>query len=154
LGVPQVLVPGCLDLITAGPWDDAAREFPNRTMFRHNPELTLVRLTAAEMAKLGSLFAAKANAAIGPTAILVPTRGLSVPDSEGGPFWDPEADAAFLDALQADLSPEIEVEVRDAHINDPEFADAAVDTLLGMLEGEAESAVASGQSVEEKGPVA
>lgn len=132
-GVPQVLVPGCVDFITCGTLPATEAEFPGRTMFRHNPELTLVRLDAAEMAELGTMFAHKANLATGPTAILVPTGGFSVPDVEGGPFWDPAADRAFLDALQAEIRPEIEVDVWDAHINDPEFADAAVDTLLGLL---------------------
>lgn len=148
-GVPQVLVPGCVDFITAGTLAATEAEFPGRTMFRHNPELTLVRLTAAEMAEMGSIFARKANAAIGPTAILVPTRGLSVPDVEGGPFWDPEADRAFLDAVQAEIRPGIKVDVWDCHINDPEFADATVDTLLGLIdEAGSASALALGQAAD------
>lgn len=148
-GVPQVLVPGCIDFITAGTLAATEAEFPGRTMFRHNPELTLVRLNAAEMAEMGSIFARKASAATGPTAILVPTRGFSVPDVEGGPFWDPEADRAFLDAVQAEVRPGIEVEVWDFHINDPEFADATVDTLLGLIgAAPSASAVALGQGAD------
>lgn len=144
-GIPQVLVPGCIDFITCGTWEASEVEFPGRTMFRHNPELTLVRLTADEMGRLGSIFARKANAAVGPTAVLVPTRGFSVPDAEGGPFWDPDADGAFLDALQAEIRPEIKVEVWDAHINDPDFADAAVDTLIALI---GDGAVALGQAAD------
>lgn len=144
-GVPQVLVPGCVDFITCGTWEASETEFPGRTMFRHNPELTLVRLTAEEMAELGTIFARKANAASGPTAILVPMGGFSVPDVEGGPFWDPPADRAFLDALQAEIRPEVKVEVWDSHINDPDFADAAVDTLITLI---GESALALGQGSE------
>jgi len=151
-GIPQVLVPGCIDFITCTTWEATEAEFPGRTMFCHNPELTLVRLTAAEMAELGRIFARKANAAIGPTAILVPTRGFSVPDAEGGPFWDPAADGAFLEALQAELRPGLEAELWDSHINDPEFADAAVDTLIRLIGdsgaelGEATQASAGGPS--------
>ena len=58
-------------------------------MFRHNPELTLVRLRKEEMAELGAIFARKANGATGPTAVLVPTRGFSVNDAEGGPVLGP-----------------------------------------------------------------
>jgi uncharacterized protein (UPF0261 family) len=144
-GIPQVLVPGCVDFITCGTWEATEAEFPGRTMFRHNPELTLVRLTAEEMGQLGTTFAHKANTAIGPTAILVPARGFSVPDAEAGPFWDPAADRAFLDALQAEIRPEVKVEVWDAHINDPDFADASVDTLVDLVD---ESAVALGRAAE------
>ena len=74
-GIPQVLVPGCVDFITCGRWEEAEREFPGRPLFRHNPELTLVRLNRDEMRQMGELFAQKANLAIGPTVICVPTRG-------------------------------------------------------------------------------
>lgn len=137
MGVPQVLVPGCVDFITCGPWPAAEAEFPGRVMFGHNPELTLVRLTAEEMAKLGGIFARKANAAVGPTSILIPRRGFSVPDAEGGPFWDPEADAAFVDALLAEVRDGISVDVRDAHINDRAFADATVEELLRLFDASA-----------------
>jgi uncharacterized protein (UPF0261 family) len=133
LGLPQVLVPGCLDFITAGNLEDTEREFPGRTLFRHNPELTLVRLTSAEMAELGAMFARKASGARGPTSILIPSRGFSVPDAPDGPFWDPEADGAFISTLTSQVSPSVKVEVLDAHINDPVFADAAVDELLALI---------------------
>jgi uncharacterized protein (UPF0261 family) len=135
-GIPQVLVPGCVDFITCGPWAEAEREFPDRVMFGHNPELTLVRLRSEEMAELGTIFAAKANQASGPTAVLVPKDGFSVSDVEGGPFWDPDADRAFIDALVSKLEDRVRVQVIDAHINDPGFADAAVDELLALLAGD------------------
>jgi uncharacterized protein (UPF0261 family) len=134
-GIPQVLVPGCVDFITCGPRAEAEREFPDRVMFGHSPELTLVRLRGEEMAELGAIFAAKANLSAAPTAVLVPKDGFSVSDVEGGPFWDPEADEAFIDALVSRLEDRVRVQVIDAHINDPGFADAAVDELLAMLTG-------------------
>src|SRR5262245_37549737 len=134
-GIPQVLVPGCTDFITAGPWEEAEEDFPGRAMFRHNPELTLVRLRPEEMAELGSIFARKANGSTGPTSILIPTEGLSVPDTEGGPFWDPEADGALIEAVEAEVRDGVRVRVIDAHINDAPFADAAVDELIGLIDG-------------------
>lgn len=134
VGIPQVLVPGCIDFVTCGSWADAEAEFPGRVMFRHNPELTLVRLRPEEMAEVGRIFARKANGARGPTAVLVPTRGFSVADVEGGPFWDPEADRAFIDTLLAELDPAASVEVIDAHVNDDAFADAAVNGLLRLID--------------------
>jgi uncharacterized protein (UPF0261 family) len=154
-GIPQVLVPGCVDFITTGPWSEAEEQFPGRAMFRHNPELTLVRLRPDEMAELGSTFASKANGSTGPTSILIPTCGFSVPDTEGGPFWDPEADQAFIDAVQAEVREGIKVRVIDAHINDAGFADAAVDELIGLIHSEpaaqAEQLASSGSDSGEEG---
>jgi uncharacterized protein (UPF0261 family) len=133
LGLPQLIVPGCLDLITTGGYDETVRDWPGRILYRHNPAFTLVRLTLDEMAELGRLLAAKANAAHGPVHICVPLRGFSVPDHPDGPFWDPDADAAFVTALQEAIAPSIEVECVDAHVNDPAFVDRVVDVFLSQL---------------------
>jgi len=132
-GIPQVLVPGCVDFITCGRWDDAEREFPGRLMFRHNPELTLVHLTVEEMAEVGRAFARKASTAAGPTTICVPMRGFSVHDCDGGEFWDRDADAAFVAALQEGLSTSVQLRLIDAHINDDDFSDIVVEQLLALL---------------------
>jgi uncharacterized protein (UPF0261 family) len=133
LGLPQVLVPGCLDLITTGRYEETEASWPNRSLYRHNPEFTLVRLTSDEMATLGRYFAEKANRALAPVRICVPLNGFSVPNYPGGPFWDPDADRAFLAALQETLSPQIEVDAVDAHINDVRFVDHVVNVLTEFL---------------------
>jgi uncharacterized protein (UPF0261 family) len=133
-GLPQILVPGCTDFITCGPLHQATAEFPDRTYFGHNPELTLVRLTAEEAATLGEVFAAKANKATGPTHIFIPTGGFSVPDAPGKPFWDPEANAAFISALRAHLGDHVRLTELDHHINDDAFIDDVLRALTEMLQ--------------------
>lgn len=133
-GLPQVLVPGCADFITTGPAEQAHREFPDRAYFEHNPELTLVRLTADEMAELGKLFARKANLSSGLTEVVIPQGGFSVPDTPGKAFWDPHADEAFVTTLRSELSDRVMLTVRDDHINDDAFIDYVLDTLLNLME--------------------
>jgi uncharacterized protein (UPF0261 family) len=133
LGLPQVLVPGCLDLITTGGFEETERSWPGRPLYRHNPAFTLVRLNALEMTTLGRTFAEKANRAVGPVRICIPLKGFSVPNHPDGPFWDPIADAAFAAALKETLAPEIEVDEIDAHINDLQFVDHVVDVLTMMV---------------------
>jgi uncharacterized protein (UPF0261 family) len=133
LGLPQVLVPGCLDLITAGRYEETEKNWPGRLLYRHNPEFTLVRLTRDEMAVLGRYFADKANRAVGPVRICVPLNGFSVPNHPEGPFWDPDADHAFVAALEERLSGEIAVDLVEAHINDVVFVDHVLDALAGVL---------------------
>jgi uncharacterized protein (UPF0261 family) len=133
LGLPQVLVPGCLDLITTGRYDETERSWPGRVLYRHNPEFTLVRLTRDEMALLGRQFAEKANRSVGPVRICVPLNGFSVPNHPDGPFWDPDADLAFVAALEENVSPQITVDVIEAHINDVRFVDHVVGALTQLL---------------------
>ena len=54
-------------------------------------------------------------------------------DREGGVFYDPAADAAFMDAAVAALGDAAPVVRLDMRINDPECARTAVDLLLRLL---------------------
>ncbi len=132
-GVPQVVVPGCIDMANFGPRATVPDRYNGRTLYEWNPTVTLMRTTAAENAEMGRIFAAKLNRAAAPVAVLIPLRGFSILDSPGERFWDPAADAAFTGALRADLRPNIPVEELDLNINDPAFADRAAEVLLEML---------------------
>jgi uncharacterized protein (UPF0261 family) len=132
-GVPQVLAPGCLDMVNFGAPETVPARYRDRQLYRWNPNVTLMRTTPEENAELGRILAEKANAARGPVAILLPLRGVSQLDSPGQPFWWPEADRALYDAITAHVRPGIPVEEIDANINDPAFADRAAGLLLEML---------------------
>ena len=132
-GVPQVVAPGCLDMANFGPRASMPAQYQDRQLYEWNPTVTLMRTTVDENARMGRIFAEKLNATRGPAKVLIPLRGFSMLDSPGERFWNPEADAAFVTALRADLQPGIVVEELDANINDPQFADRAAALLLGML---------------------
>ena len=133
-GVPQVVSLGALDMVNFGPRDTLPAEFEHRNIYVHNPQVTLVRTTPEECAKLGEIIAAKLNQATGPTALFIPLRGVSMIDAEGMPFHDPVADAALFDALRTNLDrSKVELVELDLGINDPAFADAMADRLLEML---------------------
>jgi uncharacterized protein (UPF0261 family) len=126
-GVPQVVAPGALDMVNFGP--DVPERFARRTLYVHNPTVTLMRTTPGEMAELGRRVAAKLAGATGPAVLFVPAKGVSALDAEGMPFHDPEADEACFDALAAYPST-----VRlDLHINDPEFGRAMADRLHELI---------------------
>ncbi len=133
LGLPQVVVPGCIDFSVHGRPESVPPHMAGRPVYTHNPEFTLVRTKADEMAALGAIFADRLNEATGPTAVMVPTRGLSIPSKPGDVFWDPQADAGFLAALRASLRPDVPLSTHEAHINDPEFARVVADTFLTLL---------------------
>jgi uncharacterized protein (UPF0261 family) len=132
-GVPQVISLGALDMVNFGPRATVPTQFRDRRFYQHNPNITLMRTTPEENDKLGKEIAEKASAARGPTAVLVPLRGVSAIDREGQPFWWPEADAALFQSLRNWMGSQVRLVEMDLHINDPAFAQAAADTLLQML---------------------
>lgn len=132
LGLPQVVVPACVDFSVNGPRAEVPERLRGRPAYYHNPEFTLVRLLPDEMAEVGHIMARKLNAAKGPVVVVVPTRGLSIPNVPGGVFWDPEADARFLDAMRGDLRSDIPLITVEAHANDPDFADRVAGEYLKL----------------------
>jgi uncharacterized protein (UPF0261 family) len=132
-GIPQVVSVGALDMVNFGPRDTVPEAFAGRHFHVHNPNVTLMRTTAAECARLGEVIAGKLNRATGPTTVMLPLRGVSALDRPGQPFHDPDGDRALFEALRRHLKPGIAVLEIDAHINDVAFADAIADTLLEAL---------------------
>lgn len=123
-GVPQVVSLGALDMVNFGPRSSVPERYQARTLYEHNPEVTLMRTNEQECAALGELLAARLNASRGRRAVVVPTGGLSMISVPGAPFHDPTADAALVDSLTAALEPSVELHVLDTHVNDPQVADA------------------------------
>jgi uncharacterized protein (UPF0261 family) len=132
-GVPQVISLGALDMVNFGPPETVPDKFKGRRFYQHNPTVTLMRTTPDENDQLGKEIAQKASASRGPTAVLVPLRGVSAIDKEGQPFAWPEADAALFQSLRNWMSPHVDLIELDLHINDPEFAQEAAARLLGMM---------------------
>jgi uncharacterized protein (UPF0261 family) len=133
-GVPQVISLGALDMVNFGPPETVPEKFRGRRFYQHNPTVTLMRTTPEENDLLGKEIAHKASAAKGPTAVLVPLRGVSAIDAEGKPFWWPEADDALFQSLRNWMSPHVRLIELDLHVNDPAFATAAVKTLLEFMQ--------------------
>ena len=133
LGLPQVVVPGCVDFACFGARHAVPEALRDRPAYYHNPEFTLIRLNRAEMATVGVTMARKLNAARGPVIVLMPTGGLSIPNVPGGAFYNPDADAAFLAALRDGLRGDIPLRLVQAHVNDAAFGQAAAAAFLDKM---------------------
>lgn len=133
LGLPQIVVPGGIDFATHGRPDAIPPAVQGRPEYFHNPEFTLVRTSAEEMAELGRRFAERLNEATGPVEVMVPTQGLSIPSHPGGLFWNPDADAGFLRELRHHLRSDIPLTTHERHINAPELAEAVADRFAALL---------------------
>ena len=131
-GIPQVVSTGALDMANFYAPDSVPARFKDRLFYQHNANVTLMRTTPEENARIGAVIARKLSAARGPVAVLLPGRGVSAIDREGQPFCDPVARRALHDAIR-DGARGIEVVELDLHINDADFADAAASRLLELM---------------------
>lgn len=132
-GIPAVLVPGCVDMANFGALETVPERYRDRNLYAWNPNITLMRTTPDENRRIGERIAAAASAATAAVAILLPLRGVSMLDSEGHEFWDPDADGACFDAIRSGVREGIPIIEVDANINDELFSGKVAETLLGML---------------------
>ena len=131
-GIPQIITPGCIDIINFLAPETLPERYKTRTIAYHNPQATLPRVNAEESGLIGKEIAKKLNRATGPVKILIPLRGFSSLDRKGNIFYDPVADQAFIDSLKSSLKKTISVKEIDAHINDDKFARAVVNEFLDI----------------------
>ena len=126
--LPYVGSCGALDMVNFWAMETVPQRYKERTLHRHNSNVTLMRTTAEECRQIGSFIARKLNAMSGPVRFLIPEGGLSGLDRPGGPFWDPAADKALFEAISKEFRPGGNRKLirRPNHINDPAFAEALV----------------------------
>ena len=133
-GIPQVIVPGGLDCIVLE-FDSPETipvQFKDRKIFWYDFR-SGVRTSAEELMILAKTIAGKLNRARGPVKVVIPMRGWSEADSEGGPLYEPQTNQVFIDELRRLLRSEIPIREVDAHINEPAFAQAAVEALHELM---------------------
>ncbi|MFY9686181.1 MAG: Tm-1-like ATP-binding domain-containing protein [Pseudolabrys sp.] len=139
-GLPQVVVPGCLDFTNwwVGQVPDKYRQ---REFYQYNVEIQLMRTNAEEFSKLGRLVGERLRAAKGPVSVLIPSGGMSqlvgrktfdLAGNECGAWAQPETDRVFGEALKRYLPASVIKEL-PYHINDAGFADICAAEMIGMM---------------------
>ncbi|MDH5363739.1 MAG: Tm-1-like ATP-binding domain-containing protein [Dehalococcoidia bacterium] len=131
-GIPQLIAPGHLNQIIYDSADKIPERFRKHYVHRHGPSIYTLRAQKKEMVEIGEVVATKLNKAVGPTAVIVPLKGLTIIDPIDKGFVDREADSALFETLKRNLKPEIEVTEVDAHINDEVFAKEATKMFLSL----------------------
>jgi len=134
MGIPVIVTPGATDIRLHGKPEELPADLRARACVQHTPTHTHVRASAEEMAAVARHIAERLNVGGGPRAVMIPQRGYSMLNRQGGVLYDEVANRAFAEAMRATLSPEVELIELDAHINDRAFADAVVDTFLRLRE--------------------
>ena len=126
---------GALDMVNFGALATVPEKFRNRKLHVHNPQVTLMRTTPAENAEFGRWIGERLNRMDGPVRFLIPDGGVSALDAPGQPFWDPEADAALVRALEQTVRQTSNRQIIHVkrNINEPEFAAAVVAAFRPLM---------------------
>ena len=134
LGLPQLLCPGAIEVLVYNEPETVPSPYNTRTLIRHSPQITDVRLNKEEMAKVGTEVARRLQYTRGDAIFLIPTAGYDSYAVKGMGFYDPQADAAFVEALKKDLPKTIRIVERDTYIEDPAFAVEAAQMLIELIQ--------------------
>ena len=130
-GTPQIVAPGCYDLVDVVGWQPIADKWDKHLKHAHNRLLTSIVLEAAETKLVAQAHVDRLAQAKGPVEIILPTHGLGEWDREGADLHNPDGLAAFLAELEASLPDNIQAHRLACHINDAEFADKALEVFDG-----------------------
>jgi len=134
LGIPQVICPGAIEVLVFNEPKTVPEKYRNRTLIPHSPQITDVRLNAVEMAEVGREVARRLKHTQNEAIFMNPIGGYDSYAVEGMGFYDPEADAAFMAELKANLTSNFRVIDRDTHIEDAAFATEASELLISLIE--------------------
>lgn len=132
--LPYVGACGALDMVNFGAPESVPARYQGRSLYRHNPQVTLMRTTAEENERIGGWIGERLNLMDGPVRFFLPEGGVSALDAPGAAFHDPAADAALFAALartvrQTAMRQLVRVPF---HINDPRFSAAVVQAFRTM----------------------
>ncbi|RPH42392.1 MAG: UPF0261 family protein [Burkholderiales bacterium] len=125
-GVPQIVAPGATDMIDLPSWKPLPAAYAGRAYHAHNRLIGSVGARTDERRRVAREIGARLAAATGPTAFVLPLRGIQQWDRPGEPMHDPAGLAAFVGAVRDAVRPPVEHVELDAHINDPAFCDAVL----------------------------
>jgi uncharacterized protein (UPF0261 family)/ABC-type branched-subunit amino acid transport system ATPase component len=133
--IPYVGSCGALDMVNFWAMETVPTSFRNRKLHRHNQNVTLMRTTPEECAKIGKFIADKLNRMEGPVRFLIPEGGVSAIDAPEKPFWDPLADKALFDAIATAFRAGVDRKLvrLPFNLNDPPFAEALVAAFTEVM---------------------
>ncbi|AKH62651.1 MULTISPECIES: Tm-1-like ATP-binding domain-containing protein [Photorhabdus] len=133
--IPYIGSCGALDMVNFGHLNTIPERYKYRQFYRHNSQVTLMRTVPEENRQMGIWIAEKLNLCEGKVKFIIPEGGFSALDIEGGPFWNPDATQAFINAFESAF---IETKNRQLiksphHVNSPEFCQQVISEYQQMM---------------------
>ena len=132
-GIPQIVAPGCLDLIDFAGWQDIPAQYRDRPFHPHNRLIVSCGLNATERRETAREIARRLRASDAPAHVILTNQGIEEWDKKGGPAHDPDAFAAFCDEMRQAITDPIVFSELDCHINDQAFADKVLEIFDAWL---------------------
>ena len=126
-GTPQIVTPGCYDLVDIIGWEPLPDKWSGHITHEHNRLLTSIVLDEEERRLVARAHSAQLAKATGPVALLLPKRGLGEWDRAGADLHNQAGLNAFLQEMENTLPRTVVAHRIDCHINDAEFADKALE---------------------------
>jgi uncharacterized protein (UPF0261 family)/ABC-type branched-subunit amino acid transport system ATPase component len=119
---------GALDMVNFGAPETVPERYAGRLLYRHNPQISLMRTTPEECTRMGRWIGERLNRMEGQVRFFLPEGGISALDAPGKPFHDLAARSALFAALVATVRQTSSRQLISLphHINAPEFAAALV----------------------------
>ena len=133
-GTPQIVAPGCYDLVDVVGWQPIDQKWSGHMKHAHNRLITSIVLEAEDTKLVARAHCEQMAKAKGPTAVILPKLGLGEWDREGADLHNPAGLAAFLAEMDAHMPRNVTAHHLDCHINDDAFADAALAIFDGWCE--------------------
>ena len=133
-GVPQLVAPGCYDLVDVVGWQPTPASLSDRPVHAHNRLLTSAVLDADERRQVAATICDKLSSATAPVALLLPTGGCNEWDRPGADLHDADGLAAFCDEITSRCPDTVDLHVLDCHINDHKFTTTALKVFDAWLE--------------------
>ncbi|MEQ8738051.1 MAG: Tm-1-like ATP-binding domain-containing protein, partial [Hoeflea sp.] len=135
--MPYIGSVGALDMVNFAAPETVPEKYEGRTFYNHNPQVTLMRTTAEECARMGRWIGERLNQMEGQVRFFLPEGGVSALDAPGQDFHDPKARAALYDALDSTVRQTSNRQLirLPHHINDPAFAAAVVAAFRALHGG-------------------
>ncbi|MFK7964853.1 MAG: Tm-1-like ATP-binding domain-containing protein [Burkholderiaceae bacterium] len=124
--IPQIVAPGCLDLIDFAGWQELPDSTNGRPFHAHNRLIQCCGMSIDERRQCAREIAKRLAQSPAPAKFILPLQGIEAWDKPSQPAYDPEGLAAFIDEVRISVAPMIDVTEVDAHINDQAFADTAL----------------------------
>lgn len=126
-GTPQIVAPGCYDLVDVVGWQPLPDKWADHMHHAHNRLLTSVVLNDDERKAVARAHSEQLAKATGPVAVLLPEHGLGEWDRIGADLHNQAGLDAFLQELEMTLPSNVTTHRVDCHINDVAFADKALE---------------------------
>jgi len=125
-GTPQIIAPGCCDLVDIVGWQPLPDKWSSHVRHEHNRLLTSIVLAHEERCRVARAMCEQMAKATGPVALLLPLLGLGEWDREGAELHDKPGLERFISELESSAPANVDIHRVDGHINDAIFVDEAL----------------------------